>query len=207
MADNGFNPGFLIGGIPLNFGISARLGDDPFFVVEADEYNTDFFDKRSKFVHYRPRTVILNNLEFDHADIFEDLDVIKLQFHHLVGTILSEGLIITPADEHNMTDVLAIDCWSPVEKTSLLDKPTWQAQLLNDDGSCFEIYLDQQQQGTVEWQLTGRHNVANAIAAIAAARHADIIPAQSITALAGFKNVKRHHGSRHCSNQGRYNLR
>lgn len=191
LADNGMNPGFLIGGIPLNFGVSARLGDDPFFVVEADEYDTAFFDKRSKFVHYRPRTAILNNLEFDHADIFDDLDAIKRQFHHLVRTIPGEGLIVAPEDEANIQDVLTAGCWSPVEHTSIAGDSRWRAELIEADGSRFEVYLEQQLQGAVEWSLTGRHNVANGLAAIAAARHAGITPASAITALNRFKNVKR----------------
>jgi UDP-N-acetylmuramate: L-alanyl-gamma-D-glutamyl-meso-diaminopimelate ligase len=191
LEDNGLNPGFLIGGIPLNFGISARLGADPFFVVEADEYDTAFFDNRSKFVHYRPRTTILNNLEFDHADIFDDLDAIKRQFHHLVRTIPGEGLIITPEDEHNINEVLDMGCWTPVEKTSIAGDSAWQAELVNDDGSQFAVNFEQQQQGIVNWSLTGRHNVANATAAIAAARHIGVKPEHAIEALGRFKNVKR----------------
>ena len=191
LEDNGLNPGFLIGGIPLNFGVSARLGSKPFFVVEADEYDTAFFDKRSKFVHYRPRTAILNNLEFDHADIFEDLDAIKRQFHHLVRTIPGEGLIITPEDEHNIKDVLDLGCWTAVEKTSINGDGYWRAELINEDGSHFAVYCDQQKQGDVVWSLTGRHNVANALAAIAAARHAGVKPEHAITSLGRFKNVKR----------------
>ena len=130
----GFNPGFLIGGIPLNFGISARLGKSGFFVIEADEYDSAFFDKRSKFVHYRPRTAILNNLEFDHADIFPDLAAIKKQFHHLVRTIPGEGLIISPECDANINEVLAMGCWTPVAKTSIDADSQWNAQLLKADG-------------------------------------------------------------------------
>ena len=191
LEDNGLKPGFLIGGIPLNFGLSARLGDAPFFVVEADEYDTAFFDKRSKFVHYRPRTAILNNLEFDHADIFPDLDAIKRQFHHLVRTIPSEGLIVTASDEHNISDVLAMGCWTPIEKIAIASEGDWRAELINDDGSRFEVYLQQEQQGIVDWTLTGGHNVANAMAAIAAARHVEVTPGHAIAALGRFKNVKR----------------
>ncbi len=190
----GFNPGFLIGGIPLNFGISARLGESSFFVIEADEYDTAFFDKRSKFVHYRPRTAILNNLEYDHADIFPDLDAIKRQFHHLVRTIPGQGLIISPQSENNIRDVLAMGCWTP-EETTAIDNgngpATWNAKLINEDGSRFEVYRQQQLQGGIEWQLTGMHNVYNGLAAIAAARHIGILPADAIAALSRFKNVKR----------------
>jgi UDP-N-acetylmuramate: L-alanyl-gamma-D-glutamyl-meso-diaminopimelate ligase len=187
----GFNPGFLIGGIPLNFGISARLGESAFFVVEADEYDSAFFDKRSKFVHYRPRTAILNNLEYDHADIFPDLDAIKKQFHHLVRTIPGEGLIITPENEPNIRDVLAMGCWTPVEQTSINGAAGWNAVLAKADGSRFTVRHEGVAQGEVDWQLTGDHNVSNALAAIAAAHHAGIRPQDAIGALARFQNVKR----------------
>jgi UDP-N-acetylmuramate: L-alanyl-gamma-D-glutamyl-meso-diaminopimelate ligase len=187
----GFKPGFLIGGIPLNFGLSARLGESSFFVIEADEYDTAFFDKRSKFVHYRPRTAILNNLEFDHADIFPDLDAIKRQFHHLIRTIPGEGLIIAPEEEENIDEVLQMGCWSPVSRTSINADAEWNAQLLQADGSQFEIYFQQHRQGTVNWSLTGMHNVYNAIAAITAAKHIGILPVDAIKALTSFKNVKR----------------
>lgn len=187
----GLKPGFLIGGIPLNFGISARLGESSFFVVEADEYDSAFFDKRSKFVHYRPRTAILNNLEFDHADIFPDLDAIKRQFHHLVRTIPGQGLIIRPECDTNIKDVLDMGCWSPQAKTSIDGNAAWNAQLISADGSRFSVLFEDELQGTLEWPLTGRHNVFNALSAIAAARHVGIAPKEAITALAGFKNVKR----------------
>jgi len=187
----GFNPGFLIGGIPLNFGISARLGDSDFFVIEADEYDSAFFDKRSKFVHYRPRTAILNNLEFDHADIFPDLDAIKKQFHHLVRTVPGEGLIISPECETNINDVLAMGCWTPVAKTSINADSQWNAQLIKPDGSQFTVFCDKVEQGTVNWSLTGQHNVYNALSAIVAAKHIGILPDQAIAALEKFKNVKR----------------
>ena len=202
----GFNPGFLIGGIPLNFGISARLGESDFFVIEADEYDSAFFDKRSKFVHYRPRTAILNNLEYDHADIFPDLDAIKKQFHHLVRTVPGEGLIISPECDANINDVLAMGCWTPVAKTSIKAsapahapylRPVgnadaqWNAQLINSDGSKFDVLMDNQAQGCVEWSLTGEHNVYNALSAIVAAKHVGILPKDAITALGQFKNVKR----------------
>jgi len=193
----GFNPGFLIGGIPLNFGISARLGEQGlenkpgFFVIEADEYDSAFFDKRSKFVHYRPRTAILNNLEFDHADIFPDLDAIKRQFHHLVRTIPGEGLIISPERDANINEVLAMGCWTPVEKTSINADAQWNAKLLKADGSQFSVLFENNEQGIVDWPLTGEHNVYNALSAIVAANHVGITPADAITALGQFINVKR----------------
>lgn len=187
----GLNPGFLIGGIPLNFGISARLGDSDFFVIEADEYDSAFFDKRSKFVHYRPRTAILNNLEFDHADIFPDLDAIKKQFHHLVRTVPGEGLIISPESDANINDVLAMGCWTSVEKTSIASDARWNAELIKADGSQFSVLMDNKVQEIVDWSLTGEHNVYNALTAIAAAKHVGITPADAITALRQFKNVKR----------------
>ncbi len=187
----GFKPGFLIGGIPLNFGVSARLGESSFFVVEADEYDSAFFDKRSKFVHYRPRTAILNNLEFDHADIFPDLDAIKRQFHHLVRTVPGQGLIIGPECDSNIQDVLDMGCWTPVEQTSINGTALWNAELLKADGSRFSIVYRDESQGTVNWPLTGEHNVYNALSAIAAARHVGILPGDAIIALAQFKNVKR----------------
>jgi UDP-N-acetylmuramate: L-alanyl-gamma-D-glutamyl-meso-diaminopimelate ligase len=187
----GFKPGFLIGGIPLNFGISARLGEFDFFVIEADEYDSAFFDKRSKFVHYRPRTAILNNLEYDHADIFPDLDAIKKQFHHLVRTVPGEGLIISPASENNIDDVLAMGCWTPVSQTSINGNSQWNAALVKADGSQFKVIFDGIEQGCVDWTLTGDHNVKNAMSAIAAAKHVGIMPSASIQALAEFKNVKR----------------
>ncbi|HIG65199.1 MAG TPA: UDP-N-acetylmuramate:L-alanyl-gamma-D-glutamyl-meso-diaminopimelate ligase [Methyloprofundus sp.] len=186
-----FKPGFLIGGIPMNFGISARLGETNFFVIEADEYDSAFFDKRSKFVHYRPRTAVLNNLEFDHADIFDDLAAIQRQFHHLVRTIPGEGLIICPEADKNIQDTLGMGCWTPVQQTAINQAAAWQAQLLKEDGSQFSVIFDQEVQGEVEWQLTGLHNVYNALAAIAAARHIGILPSAAIAALEQFKSVKR----------------
>ncbi|MCK5354537.1 MAG: UDP-N-acetylmuramate:L-alanyl-gamma-D-glutamyl-meso-diaminopimelate ligase [Methyloprofundus sp.] len=187
----GFKPGFLIGGIPMNFGLSARSGESNFFVIEADEYDSAFFDKRSKFVHYRPRTCVLNNLEFDHADIFDDLQAIKRQFHHLVRTIPGEGQIITPAVDENIQDTLAMGCWTPIQSTAIDQEATWQAELLKEDGSQFAVAFEQQEQGRVDWPLTGMHNVYNALAAIAAARHVGVLPRDAIMALTKFKNVKR----------------
>ncbi|WP_263264848.1 UDP-N-acetylmuramate:L-alanyl-gamma-D-glutamyl-meso-diaminopimelate ligase [Pseudomonas sp. RIT-PI-S] len=185
----GMAPGFLIGGIPQNFEVSARLGDTPFFVVEADEYDSAFFDKRSKFVHYRPRTAILNNLEFDHADIFPDLASIERQFHHLVRTIPGEGLVIHPADETALGRVIGMGCWTPVQTTG--EGGQWQARLLADDGSRFEVLFEGEVEGVVEWPLTGRHNVANALACLAAARHVGVVPALGVAGLCRFRNVKR----------------
>ncbi|MEB0076662.1 UDP-N-acetylmuramate:L-alanyl-gamma-D-glutamyl-meso-diaminopimelate ligase [Pseudomonas sp. CCI3.2] len=185
----GMSPGFLIGGVPQNFAVSARLGDTPFFVVEADEYDSAFFDKRSKFVHYRPRTAILNNLEFDHADIFPDLPAIERQFHHLVRTIPSEGLVIHPTTEPALLRVIQMGCWTPVQTTG--EGGQWQARLLSEDGSRFEVIFEGVVQGVVEWDMTGQHNVANALATLAAARHVGVVPKQGVEALSEFKSVKR----------------
>ncbi|MDH5394285.1 MAG: UDP-N-acetylmuramate:L-alanyl-gamma-D-glutamyl-meso-diaminopimelate ligase [Gammaproteobacteria bacterium] len=187
----GLKPGFLIGGIPANFGLSARLGESPFFVVEADEYDTAFFDKRSKFVHYHSRTLILNNLEFDHADIFEDLDAIKKQFHHLIRTVPGEGLIISNADESNLDDVLQQGCWTKTEMFSVMKPNGWSTRLVDEAGQRFEVLLDGATQGVVSWSMIGAHNRSNALAAIAAARHAGVPVDVAIAALAEFKGVKR----------------
>ncbi|MAD27473.1 MAG: UDP-N-acetylmuramate:L-alanyl-gamma-D-glutamyl-meso-diaminopimelate ligase [Pseudomonadales bacterium] len=189
LEDAGMSPGFLIGGVPQNFGISARLGGTPFFVVEADEYDSAFFDKRSKFVHYRPRTAVLNNLEFDHADIFPDLAAIERQFHHLVRTVPATGLIIHPAQDEALQRVIKMGCWTPCQTTG--EGGNWQARLLSDDGSRFEVWLDGELQGVAEWQQTGQHSVANALSALAAARHVGVTPAQGIASLGGFRNAKR----------------
>lgn len=189
LEDAGMSPGFLIGGVPQNFGISARLGGTPFFVVEADEYDSAFFDKRSKFVHYRPRTAVLNNLEFDHADIFPDLAAIERQFHHLVRTVPASGLIIHPKQDEALQRVIRMGCWTPCQTTG--EGGNWQARLLSDDGSRFEVWLDGELQGVAEWQQTGRHSVANALSALAAARHVGVTPAQGIASLGGFRNAKR----------------
>ncbi len=186
----GLEPGFLIGGIPQNFGVSARLGEKPFFVIEADEYDTAFFDKRSKFIHYHPRTVVLNNLEFDHADIFSDLNAIKTQFHHLIRTVPSNGLIVCAGKDENLADTLTKGCWTPIEYIDG-NNATWQAIEINSDGSEFEVRCNDKSLGQLKWSLLGKHNVHNALAAIASARHAGVIPEQAINALAEFKNVKR----------------
>ena len=188
----GLEPGFLIGGVPRNFDVSARLGNGTFFVVEADEYDTAFFDKRSKFVHYRPRTLILNNLEYDHADIFPDLDAIKRQFHHLVRTVPGNGLIVGNADDANLADVLGMGCWTPCESVSLAGgNASWGAARQAADGSRFDVLLDGNSAGSVIWDQLGEHSMHNALAAIAAARHAGVPVAQAIAALADYRGVKR----------------
>ncbi|MDD4978022.1 MAG: UDP-N-acetylmuramate:L-alanyl-gamma-D-glutamyl-meso-diaminopimelate ligase [Gallionella sp.] len=179
----GLTPGFLIGGVPENFGISARITESPFFVIEADEYDTAFFDKRSKFVHYHPRTAILNNLEFDHADIFADLNAIETQFHHLVRTVPGNGLVVCNGREESLQRVLKRGCWTPVE------------QFGNDAGWNIDnanlVTLNGVAQGTLHWDLMGEHNRMNALAALSAARHVGVPIAQGLAALAEFKNVKR----------------
>jgi UDP-N-acetylmuramate: L-alanyl-gamma-D-glutamyl-meso-diaminopimelate ligase len=191
----GYAPGYLIGGVPLNFGISARLhGDKPsdFFVIEADEYDTAFFDKRSKFVHYHAKTAILNNLEFDHADIFPDVSAIETQFHHLVRTVPGIGRLIVNADEGTLQNVLQRGCWSEKEffgKGGQGIEPEWRLCL--QEGENFEVFYRDQSQGIVSWNLNGAHNRMNALAAIAAARHVGVAPQTAIDALAQFVNVKR----------------
>ncbi len=179
----GLNPGFLIGGVPQNFGISARISDSSFFVIEADEYDTAFFDKRSKFVHYRPRTAILNNLEFDHADIFSDLSAIETQFHHLVRTVPGNGLIVCNGREESLERVLKRGCWTPVETFG--HPEGWS---MDGEG---RIALKGVYQGTLDWDLLGEHNRMNALAALAAARHAGVPVPQGLEALSLFRNVKR----------------
>ncbi|HSU23087.1 MAG TPA: UDP-N-acetylmuramate:L-alanyl-gamma-D-glutamyl-meso-diaminopimelate ligase [Variovorax sp.] len=187
-------PGFLVGGVPLDFGVSARLGGSSCFVIEADEYDTAFFDKRSKFVHYRPRTAILNNLEFDHADIFDDLAAIERQFHHLVRTVPSSGRVVVNGTEDSLRRVLAQGCWSEVvrfgEADGLHDRdaPRWQARGAHDD---FDVTFAGQTVGHVAWSLSGEHNRMNALAAIAAAEHVGVAPAEAAAALGGFRNVRR----------------
>jgi UDP-N-acetylmuramate: L-alanyl-gamma-D-glutamyl-meso-diaminopimelate ligase len=183
----GLKPGFLIGGIPQNFDVSARLGDAPFFVIEADEYDTAFFDKRSKFVHYRPRTLILNNLEFDHADIFPDLAAIQRQFHHLLRMVPGNGLVLSPAQVPAIEQVLAMGCWSEQQQTG----QDWQVRLLVADGSAFEVSFRGEVKGTVQWTLCGQHSVANGLMALAAAQHAGVPLAVGIDALNQFIAPKR----------------
>jgi UDP-N-acetylmuramate: L-alanyl-gamma-D-glutamyl-meso-diaminopimelate ligase len=193
LEDAGYHPGFLIGGVPLNFGISARLSgtdaESDFFVIEADEYDTAFFDKRSKFVHYRAKTAILNNLEYDHADIFPDLSAIETQFHHLVRTVPGVGRLVVNGREESLQRVLGRGCWSECEWFGGTQEKGWTLAE-HDDGS-FDVLFNNDKQGTVQWSLSGEHNRMNALAAIAAARHVGILPAQAIESLAKFGNVKR----------------
>ncbi len=210
----GMSPGFLVGGVPGNFGVSARLGkrgqshfsqntdasevsrsendSDPFFpfVIEADEYDTAFFDKRSKFVHYRPRIAILNNLEYDHADIFPDVAAIQRQFHHLVRTVPGNGRLIVNAHDERLAEVLAMGCWTPVE-TFGIDAGDWQAHLLEADGSAFTVHHAGRLVGEIRWSLLGRHSVMNALAALAAAAVAGADPQTLLPAFATFESVKR----------------
>lgn len=198
----GLNPGFLIGGVPLCFSHSARLGgngngEQNYFVVEADEYDSAFFDKRSKFVHYQPRTAILNNLEFDHADIFDDLAAIQKQFHHLVRTIPSSGQIIAPITERHIDEVLDMGYWTPVQRTAIVSNDStstatdWQAELISADGSQFKVIHQGIDAGTVNWSMSGQHNVSNGLAAIAAAYHVGVSPQVACDALSNFAGIKR----------------
>ncbi len=193
----GLAPGFLIGGVPQNFAVSARLPQapkqdaksiSPFFVIEADEYDTAFFDKRSKFVHYHPRTAVLNNLEYDHADIFDNLDAIEKQFHHLVRTVPENGLVVSNGKEASLQRVIDKGCWTPVEKFG--SDTDWQAVNPQGDGR-FDVMFAGKLQGHVAWDLLGEHNRMNALASIAAARHVGVSVEVAIAALAQFKNVKR----------------
>lgn len=185
----GLAPGFLIGGLPQNFGQSARLGREPFFVIEADEYDTAFFDKRSKFVHYRPRTTVLGNLEFDHADIFDDLAAIQRQFHHLVRTVPGQGKLIWNAQAPALETVIEQGCWSQQEQINRDDG--WTAVPEADDWSRFVVHFAGEALGTVQWTMLGRFNADNALGAIAAARHAGVAPQQAIEALSEFAGVRR----------------
>jgi len=182
----GLEPGFLVGGVPRNFGVSARLSSGAFFVIEADEYDTAFFDKRSKFVHYRARTAILNNLEFDHADIFPDLEAIETQFHHFVRTLPGEGLIVVNGRDQVLARVLARGCWTPHETFG--GRGGWEA-VHRGDG--VEVRFTGAPQGVLRWEVLGEHNIMNALAAIAAARHAGVPAKSAIEALGCFQNVKR----------------
>ena len=188
LEDAGLNPGFLVGGVPQNFGVSARLTESPFFVIEADEYDTAFCDKRSKFVHYRPRTAILNNLEFDHADIFADLAAIETQFHHLVRTIPASGRIVANAREDSLKRVIGRGCWSELEWFN--DPAQWTAQAGGCDAEAV-FALAGTEQGRAELPLAGSHNRENALAAVAAARHVGVAPAQAIASLARFAGIRR----------------
>ena len=179
-------PGFLVGGVPLDFGVSARLGEGTAFVIEADEYDTAFFDKRSKFVHYRPRTALLNNLEFDHADIFDNLDAIERQFHHLVRTVPGRGRVVVNATEDSLQRVLTQGCWSEVARFGAGGE--WRA---DGDHGAFDVLHHGERVGRVEWALSGLHNQMNALAAIAAAEHVGVEPAVAAAALGSFRNVRR----------------
>ncbi|MGF1752502.1 UDP-N-acetylmuramate:L-alanyl-gamma-D-glutamyl-meso-diaminopimelate ligase [Vibrio makurazakiensis] len=189
LEDCGYAPGFLVGGVLGNFGISARLGESMFFVVEADEYDSAFFDKRSKFVHYHPRTLVMNNLEFDHADIFDDLEAIKRQFHHLVRTVPSNGRIFSPKADNAIEDVLARGCWSETEFSG--EQSDWYTEKIIKDGSKFSVSFQNETVGIVDWDLVGDHNVNNALMAIAAARHVGVTPDLACESLAKFINTKR----------------
>lgn len=190
----GLAPGFLIGGVPGNFGVSARQGKSDFFVVEADEYDTAFFDKRSKFVHYRPRTLAVNNLEYDHADIFPDLAAIQRQFHHLLRCVPGNGLIVRPQGGDALDAVFDMGCWTPVETFAIAGDSAgadWQARLLTPDGAALSILHAGQPVGRLAWGQLGRHSAENALSAIAAARHAGVPPAVAVEALQLFGGVKR----------------
>jgi UDP-N-acetylmuramate: L-alanyl-gamma-D-glutamyl-meso-diaminopimelate ligase len=186
----GCTPGFLIGGVPSNFGISARLGKGSYFVIEADEYDTAFFDKRSKFVHYRPRTAILNNLEFDHADIFDDLSAIERQFHHLVRTVPASGRLVVNAREASLERVLAMGCWSEVLRFGARKEEPGSLRARGEPHA-FDVLRGSLKVAHVEWPLLGEHNQLNALAAIAAAEHVGVAPEVAAGALASFENVRR----------------
>jgi UDP-N-acetylmuramate: L-alanyl-gamma-D-glutamyl-meso-diaminopimelate ligase len=186
----GLEPGFLVGGVPLNFGVSARLGKGKTFVIEADEYDSAFFDKRSKFVHYRPRTAVLNNLEFDHADIFDDLKAIERQFHHLVRTVPAHGRIVVNAREESLQRVLAMGCWSEVQRFGAR-KEEPGALRARGEPHAFDVLRGSLKIARVEWPLLGEHNQMNALATIAAAEHVGVAPEVAARALASFQNVRR----------------
>ena len=199
----GLDPGFLIGGLPGNFEASARLGTGRHFVVEADEYDTSYFDRRSKFRHYRPRTLVLNNLEYDHADIFDDLAQIQFQFHHLVRSVPGNGLIIAPTSDRNLDEVLKQGCWTTVTRFGPgtrrripqvdpeLTGDQWRARGIAPDASRFNVWLNDANVGAVSWSLIGRHNADNALAALAAAHHAGASPESAISALHSFAGPRR----------------
>jgi len=187
----GYAPGFLIGGVPENFSCSARLGKN-YFVVEADEYDSAFFDKRSKFVHYLPKTLVINNLEFDHADIFDDMAAIRRQFHHLVRTVPASGRILRASPDPEIDRVMDMGCWTPVQTfTANHGGADWQATMTRADGGTFDVARAGNAIASVRWPLIGRHNVGNALAAIAAAEHAGVDPAAACASLESFRNVRR----------------
>lgn len=187
----GQQPGYLIGGVPRNFSASARLGEGACFVVEADEYDTAFFDKRSKFVHYRPEVAVLNNLEYDHADIFPDLAAIQRQFHHLVRTVPHKGRLIVNGEDAALADVLAMGAWTPVERFAIDAEAEWQAHLLDPSGAAFSVRHFGETVGEVRWTQLGRHSVMNALAAIAAANAVGVKPADALAALPLFLGPRR----------------
>ena len=191
LEDAGLNPGFLIGGVPGNFAVSARLGSDPFFVVEADEYDTAFFDKRAKFVHYRPRTAILNNLEYDHADIYPDVASIRRMFHQLVRTVPSEGKLVVNGGDPELATALALGAWTPVERFGRAAGTGWQVRAIAPDWSQFEVLEAGVPAGRARSTLMGVHNAENALAAVLAARHAGVPLAIGLGALASFRNARR----------------
>lgn len=198
----GLAPGFLIGGIPRNFGVSARLGAGECFVVEADEYDTAFFDKRSKFVHYRPEVAVLNNLEYDHADIFPDLAAIQRQFHHLVRTVPGRGRLLVNAEDPALAEVLAMGCWTPVERFAIAAEAEWTARLIEPAGSAFEVWHRGRRVGEARWSLLGRHNVMNALAAIAAAAAVGVEPEQALAILPEFLSPRRRLEELACGRDG-----
>ncbi len=191
LEDAGLHPGFLIGGVPGNFAASARLGRDPFFVIEADEYDSAFFDKRSKFVHFRPRTLIVNNIEFDHADIFPDLAAIQRQFHHLVRTVPGNGLIIANGDQASVAETLNMGCWTPIERFGTGEQCDWHLRSTGADARNFSATGPDQAPLAVHSPLAGEHNASNALAALLAARHVGVPLAQGIDSLQRFAGIKR----------------
>jgi|TARA_B110000116_G_scaffold263031_1_gene268995 UDP-N-acetylmuramate: L-alanyl-gamma-D-glutamyl-meso-diaminopimelate ligase len=191
LQDAGLEPGFLIGGIPVNFDVSARFGESKFFVVEADEYDTAFFDKRAKFVHYRPQTLVINNLEFDHADIYTDLDAILWQFHQLMRTVPGKGKVIINGDDKNVARIIEQGCWSSVERFSTTQDAEWSAQFSDKGERRLSIARDSGQTAETTWKLGGEHNLQNALAAVAAAQSAGVDFARAVDALARFEGVKR----------------
>ncbi|MDX1508971.1 MAG: UDP-N-acetylmuramate:L-alanyl-gamma-D-glutamyl-meso-diaminopimelate ligase, partial [Woeseiaceae bacterium] len=187
----GLEPGFLIGGVPANFGVTARYGDGDCFVVEADEYDTAFFDKRAKFVHYRPRTLVLNNLEYDHADIYKDLDAIKWQFHQLLRTVPGGGRIIANAADENLESVFEMGCWTPVESFAIDGEANWRGRFSDHAERDIRMIDPDGNTGRARWRLGGRHNLENALAAVAAAASAGVDVARAVDALSRFEGVKR----------------
>jgi UDP-N-acetylmuramate: L-alanyl-gamma-D-glutamyl-meso-diaminopimelate ligase len=191
LQDAGHAPGFLIGGIPTNFGVSASYGHSKYFVVEADEYDTAFFDKRAKFVHYGPRTLVLNNLEFDHADIYKDVDAIMWQFHQLMRTVPKSGRVIMNAADENLSELIKAGCWTPVETFASGQKADWNAKFMDVAERRIGIDSPSGQSGETRWKLGGRHNLENAVAAVSAALSAGVTLEQSLDALSRFEGVKR----------------